>query len=224
MIVAGVLVSSATALADVSLSIQADTTNVVAGDVGDAFDVILTNDGTSSFNIAAFVFGLSTTDPDITFTEADVNTEVMPYIFAGDSFVQIEEGTPVISLQLVSFPALPAQILTASDVTNDATGIVVAPGGAADLGRVLFDVAPDPTSQAFTVSFIDTTFQGQYLFNNFSDDDGNAVDVDNLESADFSIQTAVPEPSAAVLLLTVLMCMLAANRLVRARRGRATRP
>ena len=136
--------------------------------------MLLTNDGTSSFNIAAFVFGLSTTDPDITFTDADVNTEVMPYIFSGDSFVQIEEGTPVISLQLVSFPALPAQILTASDVTNDATGIVVAPGGTADLGRVLFDVASDPTSQTFTVSFIDTTFQGQYLFNNFSDDDGNA--------------------------------------------------
>jgi hypothetical protein len=227
LLVAGLFASSAAALADVNLSIQADTMNVAPGDVGDAFDVLLTNTGPSSVNIAGFVFGLFTTDTDITFTEADVDTDVMPYIFAGDSFVQIVESTPVISLQLVSYPPLPAQILTASDLTYDDTNVAVGAGQSVDLGRVLFDVDSDPTAQTFTVSFIDTIDPPpQYLFNNLSDADGNAVDVDNLESADFSIQsqTVVPEPSAAALLMTVLMCLWMANRLVRARRTRATRP
>ncbi len=128
-------------------------------------------------------------------------------------------------LRLVSFPALPAQILTASDLADDLNGVSVDAGGTVDPGRMLFDVAPDPTASTFTVSFIDDTYLGQYLINNFSDEDGNAVNVDSLESADFSIQsqTVVLEPSAAILLLRLLMCLWARNRLVRVRRARAAR-
>jgi len=205
LLLAGVIGSPA-ALADIIYSIQADTAKPSPGDTGDAFDVLLTDTGSSSVNIAAFSFGVTTTDTDITFTEADVNTVVSPYIFAGDSFVQIEEFTPVISIATpVDLPALPSQSLTANDLTDDSANIAVGAGDTVDLGRVLFNVAPNAALQGFTVSF---TTNPLSQFNNLSDNQGTGFNPDSATSADFTISESatVPEPAGVVLLASVFLC------------------
>jgi hypothetical protein len=213
LLLAGALGSSM-ALADVDFSIQADTLNPAQGDVGDAFDVLLTNTGPNPIDIGAFSFGVFTTDTGITFTEADLNTEVSPYIFAGDSFYQILVGTTVISIPApVLLPALPAQYLIAGDTTADATDVVVLSGETVDLGTVLFDVSPTATPGDFTVLFTDSP-TSQY--NNLASyTTGGGVNVDNTSGAEFTITQSVPEPSPAVLLGTGLACLWGLRRLFR---------
>jgi len=194
LLVVGAFASTA-ALAGVTFSIQADTPNPAPGSTGNAFDVLLTNTGPSPINIAAYVFGVATTDTDITFTEADVSTVVSPYIFAGNSFVADFLGGITDIPAPVGLPPLPAQVLLASDVGNNPSSFTtVAAGRTVDLGRVLFNVAPNAVVQGFTVSFIMTLFPnppGGYADNNLSDENGNAIDIDTFQSASFNVAAAV---------------------------------
>ena len=215
LLVAGALASSA-ALADATFSIQPDTLNPAQGDIGDAFDVLLTNDGTSDLDIAGFSFGLFTTDTDITFTEADVDTIVGNYIFLGNSFVVISLSSSVISLATpVGLPPLPGQTLTANDATNTpGSWVTVGAGDTVDLGRVLFDVNPNAVLQSFTISFLGSP--GLFNpYNNLSDENGDPINVDSLQSANSTISQTVPEPSPAVLLPIGLTCLWMFRRLFR---------
>jgi hypothetical protein len=71
-----------------SFSIAPSTVSASAGDVGDAFDVLLTNNGSFDISVAAFAFEVTVADTDVTLTGADFSTTAAPYIFAGDSFDQ----------------------------------------------------------------------------------------------------------------------------------------
>jgi len=203
LLVLGALGSPA-ALADIVLSIQPITTNPAPGDTGDMFDVLLSNTGSSEVDIAAFVFGVTTTDTDITFTEADTSASAAPYIFAGNSFDDAFLGGMVSIPAPVGLPALPSQDLVGSDLgDNPGSFTAVGAGATTDLGRVLFNVAPNATMQTFTVSFIETLFPnppGGYAYNNLSDENGNAINVDSLESADFNMGSSAPEPASLLLL------------------------
>jgi hypothetical protein len=50
------------------------------------FDVLLTNTGPSSQNIAAFNFELTTVDTNITFTDVTTSTTTAAYIFSDSLF------------------------------------------------------------------------------------------------------------------------------------------
>jgi len=225
LLVASALGSPA-ALADVILSIQTNTPNPMQGDTGDSFDVLLTNTGPSEVDIAAFSFGVFTTDTDISFTEADVSTDgPNPYIFFGNSFDQIYLGGVISNPSPVGEPSLPAQFLTASDVGNAYLSYTaVAAGETVDLGTVLFDVDPNAAIQSFTVSFDMTLFPnppGGYQWNNLSDENGNAVNIDSFQSGTFNVTEGVPEPSPLLLLPIGLTCLWMFSRPGRSRRARA---
>jgi hypothetical protein len=164
------------------------------GDVGDSFDVLLTNSGTSDISIAAFSFEVSVTNPDITLTGADFSTGANPYIFATDSFDAINGFT----LNTTS----PGQTLDAGDVTNDGAGITLAPGQSLALGDVLFNVANGTASGSYTVSF-----SGGADFNNLSGPAGNAINVDSFSSGTIFISSVatVPEPVSALPLAGALI-------------------
>jgi hypothetical protein len=214
LLVAGVL-SAPAAWAGVIYSIQMDTLNPAPGTTGDAFDVLLTNTGPSSLDIAAFSFGVFTADTDITLTEADVSTVVSSYVFAGNSFVVAFLGSPVISI------TSGAQTLTANDTTNTPSSfVVVGAGSTVDLGRVLFNVAANAGPQTFTISFTGSPGVNN-LNNNLSDQNGDAISVDSLDSVNFSDTQAVPEPGTAVPLLAGLTCLWMFSR--RLRSGRRAR-
>ena len=214
------------AMADIVLSIQPNTPNPMPGDVGDSFDVLFTNTGLSEVDIAGFEFAVFTTDTDISFTEADASAIVYPYIFAGDSFTVDYLGGVTSIASPATLPPLPGQEILAIDTTNDATNVAVGAGDTTDLGTVLFNVAPTVSSQSFTVSF-DTTLApvsaGGYLYNNFSDANGDAIAPDSFVSADFDIGTA-PEPSPLILLPIGLACLWIFGRRRRVATPRAHRP
>jgi hypothetical protein len=156
---------------------------------------------------------VTTADTDITFTEADISTIVSAYIFAGNSFVGDYLGGITSNPTPIGLPALPAQSLTASDVGSVPSSYTAVGGGdTVDLGTVLYNVAPNAALGDFTVSFITTLFPdppGGYAWNNLSDENGDAVNVDSFESADIDI---VPEPSPLVLLPAGLACLWAFRR------------
>ena len=49
-----------------------------------AFDVLLTNTGPFSISVAAFTFGISTTNSAISFTDGNTSTVLDGYVFAGN--------------------------------------------------------------------------------------------------------------------------------------------
>lgn len=135
--------------ATTTYSIDPATVSAQPGDVGDSFDVIFTNNGPGDLSVAAFAFEVTVADPDITLTGADFSTNAGPYIFAGDSFDEINSET----LSYVTTVGRLPQTVDGSDVTNDATGVTVGAGESADLGRVLFDVADPAQAGQFALTF-----------------------------------------------------------------------
>src|ERR1700689_4926801 len=78
---AAALLLPAPARGSLVFSVPSVTAN--AGDVGDSFDVLLTYSG-SPISVGGFAFEITTTDPDITFTDATTATATA-YIFSGTS-------------------------------------------------------------------------------------------------------------------------------------------
>lgn len=135
------------ASASAIFSVAPITTQVHPGDVGDTFDVLLTNSTGADISITAFSFGVTVSSTDITLESADTSTTDQ-YIFVGDSFDVIN-----------SFPlslSSPGQSLSGSDTTNDGAGITVANGQTVGLGRVFFDVSPTAALGPFSINFSDT--------------------------------------------------------------------
>jgi hypothetical protein len=185
------------ARASTLFSIDLVTLSANPGDVGDAFDVVLTNAGPSSITVASFDFEVSVTDPDITLTGADFSTVADPYIFAGDS---VDEDLSL-PLNFTSGSTLDAN--DTYDIAN--AGVTLASGESLALGEVLFDVADPATPGPFTISF--TGGLGEFGNNNLSDAYSNAINVDYATSGAITVNPLVttPEPSAALPLAGVLL-------------------
>ena len=176
-----------------------------AGSTGNTFDVLLTNVDAAPAALGAFAFGIATSDTDISFTSADTSTTA-PYVFAGDSFVDINGFTLYTS-------ALPGQTLEASDLSNSGSGAIIGAGATVGLGRIMFDVAAGATPGGFAV-----TFEG-FPTTSFADPNGNNLDFTSLAGTiTITNSAAVPEPSIA----TLLICALALAALaILSQRGRA---
>jgi len=194
----GILVASCAAVlicsparATTTFSIQPVTVNANPDDVGDTFDVVLTNNGPDPISVAAFEFEVSVTDPDITLTGADFSPSVHPYIFAGDSFDEVN------SLPLNTDSG---QTLDGSDSTNDLMGITLTSGESLALGEVLFSVADPATPGPFTVSFTGSPAVSDS--NNLTDPSFNPINVDDFSGGTIDISgVSTPEPSSFLLML-----------------------
>jgi hypothetical protein len=179
--------------ASTTYSIDPASISAQSGDVGDAFDVIFTNNGPNTVSVAAFSFEVSVADPDITLTGASFSTTASPYIFAGDSFDQDNSET----LNFTNLVGYSPQILDGSDVTNDATGISVGPGDSADLGEVQFDVASPAQTGSFAVTFTGEVSNVANA-NNLATPEGDGISVDSFSGGTITVGS-VPEPSSLLL-------------------------
>ncbi len=192
------LAISAAAPARADLVVSVSSAAVNAGTANDVLDVNLVNTGLSAVTIGAFSFGLSVTNPDITFTGA--TTSGAAYIFAGDSLFGPGIGSAA------------GQSLTASDLFDIiGSGAVVGAGGSVGLGQVLFDVAANAASGAFavTLSAPETSLADPTTAN---------LPIQSLVNGQISIvaQPSVPEPSPVFGILVLLAAL--AVRPLRSRR------
>jgi hypothetical protein len=194
--ICGVALLCPPAHATTTYSISPATVTAAPGDTGDSFDVMFTNNGPGSLSVAAFAFEVSVADPDITLTGASYSTVVQPYIFAGNSLFQMNS----IPLGFCNLTGCSPQTMDALDVTNDGSGVTVAPGQSADLGTILFNVANPAQAGPFTVSFTGQVSDVANA-NNLSDPLGNGISVDFFSSGTIDV-APVPLPSS--LLLTLL--------------------
>jgi len=210
--------------ADVVYSISGPA-DVSPGDVNDVFDVLITNtSGSSDVNIAAFAFQVTAADTDITLNSADTSPSAAPYIFAGDSFDDINGFTLD-----VPNPNIPAQTLTGVDLTNDSANVTLAGGQTLSLGEVFFSVAPGAAAGPFTVSFSCFVYPdpGTGLItqpaadcNSLSDGSGNGVNVDGMNSARITVDpAAVPEPGTLLLAVAGALALAGRKSIRQRRRG-----
>jgi hypothetical protein len=148
----GIVPAHGAALPAISFS----TSIAVPGSTGNAIEVFLTNLSASTITVNSFNFEVTTTDPDVTFTDADFSNTLAPYIFLGNSFDFINGFTLYTSLSP----------LNASDISNDGLGTAIPVNGVVGLGRILFSVAPNAAQGGFAIhltpspgtSIADTSF------------------------------------------------------------------
>ena len=179
-----VLGATAPAHADLIVSLQPVTSTPKPGDIGDALEVVLSNSG-ASVNLNSFFFDVSTTDTDITFTDATAATVINSYIFAANS---------TFGPDIVNPGFTPGQEISASDIASAPDFTTLGTGGVVSLGEVFYNVAPNAVVQPFAVTF-------NQAGTSLSDDLGNNIPIDQFQSATLDI-SAVPEPSSILLLLT----------------------
>jgi hypothetical protein len=181
-----VFLLSVPAKGDIILSIES-----VAGSPGStgAFDVLLTNTGTLSQNIAAFNFFLTTANTDITFTDVTTGTTTAAYIFPASGL-----GPDIIT-------SAPGQTVQASDFDATFNGTDVAAGATYGLGSVLFSIGPG-AANGETAQIDISAFPATSL----SDSGGINVPF-STESGTISVQTTstVPEPATALPLAAALL-------------------
>jgi hypothetical protein len=178
---------STPAKADIVLSIED-----VIGAPGSSgtFDVLLTNTGLSSQNIAAFNFELTTADTNISFTDVTTDTTTATYIFP-DSFF----GPDITTIAS-------GQTVEAGDVDATFNGTDVAPGATYGLGSVSYSIAGGATNGE--IAEIDFS---PYPQTSLSDSDFNNVDF-TAQSGTITVQTAtstVPEPGTAFPLAAAML-------------------
>ncbi|HXS94699.1 MAG TPA: PEP-CTERM sorting domain-containing protein [Candidatus Limnocylindrales bacterium] len=187
------------ASAGVVFSVTPVTTIAHPGDIGDSFDVVLTNNSGGTISVAAFTFGVSTSSSDISFQAADTSTSA-PYIFAGDSF-DIIGGFPL------SSGTFPNQHVVGSDLTNDFTGVTVLNGQTVGLGRILYDVSPTAATGSFSLDLSTNANE-----NSLSDENFAGITIDSLKDASVSIENTVPEPATLLLSPAALLLLLRRKR------------
>jgi hypothetical protein len=176
---AAMLLTLAAARADAGLIASAPNITVAPGATG-TFDVTLTNTGSSTVYIGGFEFGLSTTNPDILFTDATVNTVTAPYIFASDSVFG-----PDILLSTSPF--------IADDNGSNASGDPVAAGATVGLGNVSYMVSNASPFGSVTITLT------AYPTTALADAYGNNIPITTLTNG--SIDVATPEPASILLTL-----------------------
>jgi hypothetical protein len=177
------LLGSSTTRADAILSGQ--SVIVTPGSSGTSLDIDLTNSGPIAITISAFSFGISTANPDISFTDANISTTA-PYIFGGNSLFGPDLTGPT------SGPSL----ITSDIFTIPLSGVTLNSGATVGLSHIIFDVAGTATPGVFPVSFASFPTTG------LSDPAGNDISIDTFLSGQITITAAaVPEPSSLLLLL-----------------------
>ncbi len=184
--------------ADDPLLFSADPATATVGSMNTTFQVLITNTGSTSIDIAGFSFEISTSDSDITFTQSTTATTT-PYIFAGDSLFGPVNST-----------STPGQTLDASDnVAAPSSGTTIAPDTTLGLGLVFFDVSPTAATGEATVEFTG------YPASSLSDPNGNNVTIDRFNPGTITINQAVvatPESGAIVpLILTLVVVGIVIN-------------
>jgi hypothetical protein len=152
------------------------------------FDVLLTNTGISSQNIAAFNFELTTSDTHITFTGVSTSTTTATYIFPSSFF-----GPNITTFAIV-------QSVEAGDVEGTFVGTNVAPGATYGLGNVSYSIAPGAVNgEIAEIGFaaIPST--------SLADSGGNNVDF-TTESGTIGVESStVPEPSTTLPVVGALL-------------------
>jgi len=174
----------------VILTIQSAVAN--QNSVGNSFDVILANTGPSAVSIAAFSFGIQTTDNDLSFTDATTAT-ASPYIFGANSLFGPDLTGPT-----------SGQSLTTSDL-DSVSAVSIAAGSTVGLGHVLFSVAGGAVPGIFAVTFVSPA-------TSLSDANENAVGINTLNNGSITVLSTVPEPSFLLPLASVLLIGLIAHR------------
>ena len=158
-----------------------------AGDVGDTFDVLLVYTG-PTISVKGIAFEITTTNTNITFTDARTNTAT-PYIFAGTS----DFGPDIVTTT--------GQTLDASDITSASSGVSIV-AGSYGLGHVTFNVAAQAGSGPFVLTL---NVNGSSL----SDQNGGNIPV-TLSNGQITISSStVPEPSLLVLVFSALCGLVA---------------
>jgi len=144
------------------------------------FDVLLTNTGISSQNIAAFNFELTTSDTHITFTGVSTSTTAT-YIFPSSFF-----GPNITTFAIV-------QSVEAGDVDATFVGTNIAPGATYGLGNVSYSIAPGAVNgEIAEIGF--AAFPSTSLV----DSGGTNVDF-TTESGTIGVESStVPEPSTTL--------------------------
>jgi hypothetical protein len=180
-----VLLLSVPAKADIVLSLESVTG--APGSTG-TFDVLLTNTGSSSQNIAAFNFELTTPDTNISFTDVTTSTTTATYIFPSSFF-----GPDITTIAS-------GQTVEAGDVDATFNGTDVAAGATYGIGNVSYSIDPGAINGEIAevdfAAFTDTSLADSQ-FNNvgFSSQSGT-----------ITVQTStVPEPSTALPLAAALL-------------------
>jgi hypothetical protein len=184
-----------------TFSIQPSAVSASPGSSGNAFDVVLTNNGPGSITVGIFAFEVSVTDADVNLTGADFSTGATAYIFAGHSFDQ-DNSLPL------NLPSS-GQTLDASDSYDiSGSGVTLTSGESLALGEVLYSVSPTAVAGPVTVSFTGTPSVSDG--NNLSDPSFNAINVDTFTSGTITITT--PEPSSIFLTLAGMAALAALRR------------
>jgi hypothetical protein len=173
-----------------SLIVSAQSVSAVVGTSGNTFDITLTNTGPTDVTIGGFSFGISTASPNIDFTGASTTTTTAPYIFAGDSFVELPPGFPLNTSS--------GQSLAATDLSASGNGTVVGAGDTLGLGEVFFDVAAGTTVGQIIVVTLDASQTS------LSDPAGTPITVDTLANGSIA---PTPEPSTLVLFSASLVAL-----------------
>ncbi|MGA3241763.1 MAG: hypothetical protein ABSG03_36340 [Bryobacteraceae bacterium] len=145
-------------------------------------EVDVQNTGGSSIVIGGFNFEIGA-DSDIDFTGAGFSTTA-PYIFAGDSFDQINSLPLNISA---------GSSLSAFDISNSGDGDTLGAGQTAGLALVTFDVSPTAALGPVTVSFFTDPSD-----TSLSDQNGDDIPIDSFVNGTIDV---IPEPSGAAMLL-----------------------
>ena len=162
--------------ANAALIVSTTSTTAAPGDTGDFINVFLTNTGPSSVNVGGFLFKITVSSTDVTFTSTTIST-VPAYIFAGNSLFG-----PTISTMG------PGQTMDGSDLPN-AGSTVVGAGASFGLGHVLFNVSPTATPQVATISF-------DKAGTSLSDPAGVALPIGTFSPGNITIRLAgTPEPA-----------------------------
>jgi hypothetical protein len=189
------LLATASARADALFSTESVTAQ--PGENNGSFQVLVTNDGSSPFDISYFEFEVTTSDSDLTFTESTTQAGSSPYVFAGWSGADGSDGG-------VTGTSTAGWYLVANDYDHLAAGDTLDPGATASLGTVYFDIAQGAAPGVIPISF--NTSSG---ITNVWDEYGNAVGAESFAAGNV---TATPEPRMMFLIAGLLLPVLAVAR------------
>lgn len=194
-VVAGLLLATTAARADILSVTLSPLSSVVAGSTGNSFDVLLTNASGPPVSIATIVLDIVASSPDITLTEATTATGT-PYVFGAFSNYGPD----------ITGAGSSAQNLQTLDIYRGSGTTTLAAGTTVGLAHVLFDVSPTAVAQTVSIGFGSSWW---------ADAQGNTHSFNTISGGQFSITTTpstVPEGSGFILLSTLLLLLVFARR------------